>query len=136
MLDVAAALSRLLDRVPVLDAVEVPLPDALGRVLAEPAAADRDFPPTDRSAMDGFAVRSADCAAPGATLAVAGEVRAGESADGIVLRPGEAARIFTGAVIPPGADAVVMVERTTEAGSGRVRVDERVDPGRNIRRRG
>ena len=75
----------------------VPLSAALGRVLAEPVVADRDFPPTDRSAMDGFAVRSTDLRSP-ATLKVVAELPAGADPSGIVVSAGEACRIFTGAV--------------------------------------
>src|SRR5262245_15770339 len=77
MLEVREAQDRLLDSISTLSPVTVPLEDALGLTLAEPVLADRDFPPTDRSAMDGFAVRAVDCAAPGATLEIAGEIRAG-----------------------------------------------------------
>jgi len=112
----------------------VPLSMALGRVLAESVVADRDFPPTDRSAMDGFAVRSADLRLP-STLKVVAELPAGGDPAGIVVSAGEACRIFTGAVIPSGADAVVMVECTTEdRGAGTVDVDDTPEPGRHIRR--
>jgi molybdopterin molybdotransferase len=105
-------------------------------VLGEAVEADRDFPPTDRSAMDGFAVRSADAAGPGCELRVIGEVRAGQQADR-ALEPQTALRIFTGAVVPSGADAVVMVEQTHEvAGSGRVRIERVVESGQHIRRQG
>jgi len=111
----------------------VALKPALGRVLAADVVADRDFPPTDRSAMDGFAVRSADLPSPG-TLRVIGEVRAGAGAADIEVGPGEACRVFTGAVIPAGADAVVMVERTEEdRESGIVRIDDTPTAGRHIR---
>ena len=113
----------------------VPLSAALGRVLAEPVVADRDFPPTDRSAMDGFAVRSTDLRSP-ATLKVVAELPAGADPSGIVVSVGEACRVFTGAVVPSGADAVVMVERTTEdRDAGTVHVDDTPEPGRHIRRR-
>src|SRR6202795_1254916 len=88
---------------------EVPLGEADGRILAEPITADRDYPPFARSARDGFAVRTADL--PG-ELRVIGEVRAGEEYSGS-LSPGEAVEIMTGAPLPAGADAVVMIEHTT-----------------------
>src|SRR3954451_12889891 len=84
----------------------VPLSAAAGRVLAEDIPADRDYPPFDRSMRDGFAVRAADL--PGSPRVV-GEVRAGESYPGTV-ESGEAVSIMTGAPVPPGADAVVMIE--------------------------
>jgi len=112
----------------------VALEDALGRVLAEEIVADRDFPPTDRSAMDGFAVRSADLPSPGA-LKVVGEVRAGADPSGHYVAVGETCRVFTGAVIPDGADAVVMVERTEEdRSSGTVRIDDTPGAGQHIRK--
>jgi molybdopterin molybdotransferase len=109
---------------------------ALGQVLAEDVVADRDFPPGPRSAMDGFAVRFADTAEAGAALRVVGEVPAGRSAEGIVVGPGEAVRIFTGAVVPEGADAVVMVELTEEDRAARtVHIRETVRAGQHVRAR-
>lgn len=78
MLEVQEALTRLLQSVVPLPPTTVPLHEALGLTLAERVVADRDVPPTDRSAMDGFALRAADCTAPGCTLGVVGELRAGE----------------------------------------------------------
>jgi len=115
---------------------EVDLGHARGCVLSETIVADRDFPPTDRSAMDGFAVRASDVR-PGVTLEVAGELRAGQPLAGARLGPKQAIRIMTGAVVPAGADAVVMVERTAEdRAAGRVTIDDEPRPGQHIRRRG
>ncbi|GGA75503.1 molybdopterin molybdenumtransferase MoeA [Edaphobacter acidisoli] len=94
--------------------------DCVDRVLAEDVAADRDQPPFARSARDGFAVRAADAVA-GAELVVAGLVRAGEQWGGPALVRGSAIEIMTGAPIPDGADAVVMVEHVEQA-AGRVRM--------------
>lgn len=94
----------------------VPLHQSLGRVLAEDLRADRDYPPFPRSARDGFAVRSADVTAVPVTLRVTAEVRAGEFYGGKV-GTGECVSIMTGAPVPEGADAVVMVEHTRAAGS-------------------
>ncbi len=105
--------------------------DAAGRVLAEAIAADRDYPPFPRSARDGFAVRAADL--PG-TLRVIGEVRAGDRFTGSV-RPGEAVEIMTGAPLPDGADAVVMVEHTTRDGD-RVRIERTQAAGDNFNPQG
>jgi molybdopterin molybdotransferase len=114
----------------------VSLGDALGRVLAQAVVADRDFPPTDRSAMDGFAVRSADLPSPG-TLNVTAEVAAGADPSGVVVGSGEACRIYTGAAVPEGADAVVMVERCEEdREAGTVAVDDTPSPGQHVRRAG
>ena len=137
MLQVAEALRILLDAVQPLASVELSSQDALGLTLAERVVADRDMPPTDRSAMDGFAVRAVDCATPGRSLKLKGEVRAGQDAAGIDVGPGEAVRILTGGVIPRGADAVVMVEVTEEdRAAGTVVVKDRLQPGQHIRRQG
>src|ERR1041385_3616670 len=112
------ARAMVVRQVRALDAVEpVSLGDAAGRVLAEDIAADRDYPPFDRSARDGFAVRAADV--PG-ELTVIGEVRAGEVFRGSISSGG-AVEIMTGAPLPEGADAVVMLEHTERA-SDRVKV--------------
>lgn len=109
----------------------VPLGDAAGRVLAEPVTADRDYPPFDRSARDGYAVRAADL--PG-ELRVIGEVRAGEVFHGAV-GPGETIEIMTGAPLPAGADAVVMIEHTERDGD-RVRIEKTRKPGESFSPRG
>lgn len=90
---------------------EVLLMQGLGRVLAEPIKADRDFPPFPRATRDGFAVRADDLANGVTLLSVVGQVRAGDSYD-LPLASGEAVEIMTGAAVPVGADAVVMVEYT------------------------
>jgi len=103
--------------------VETDLASAAGRVLAADIPADRDYPPLARSIRDGFAVRAIDL--PG-TLRIAGEVRAGSRYEGAV-GPGEAVEIMTGAPVPPGADAVVMIEYATRE-DGRVRIDRAAEP--------
>lgn len=90
---------------------EVMLMQALGRILAEPVKADRDFPPFPRATRDGFAVRADDLASGVTLLRVVGQVRAGDSYD-LPLASGEAVEIMTGAAVPVGTDAVVMVEYT------------------------
>jgi molybdopterin molybdotransferase len=90
---------------------EVLLLQALGRVLAEPVVADRDLPPFPRATRDGFAVRAQDLQNGTTTLRVVGQVRAGDTYD-LPLASGEAVEIMTGAAVPTGADAVVMVEHT------------------------
>jgi molybdopterin molybdotransferase len=107
------------------------LENAAGRVLAEPIAADRDSPAVARSVRDGYAVRAIDL--PG-QLQVIGEVRAGEQFAGTV-GPGQAVEIMTGAPIPAGADAVVMVEHTHRE-DGRVRTDYSAEPHQFINPRG
>jgi molybdopterin molybdotransferase len=110
---------------------EVALDQSAGRVLAEDAAADRDCPPVDRSVRDGYAVRSIDV--PG-RLRVSGEVRAGERHAGRV-GPGEAVAIMTGAPVPEGADAVVMIEHTASE-DGWMRTEAAAQPGQFINPRG
>jgi molybdopterin molybdotransferase len=127
------ARSAMLERAQVLPAEAAPLDEALGRTLAEDVAAIRHQPPFDASAMDGWAVRAADAIA-GASLLIAGESAAGRGFAGEVGE-GQAARIFTGAPVPAGADAVVIQENTTREGE-RVRIDQAAEPGANIRRAG
>jgi molybdopterin molybdotransferase len=105
---------------------QVSLVDAFGRVLAEPITADRDYPALPRAMRDGFAVRSVDV--PG-TVRIAGEVRAGQRLDR-ELSAGETVEIMTGAPVPPGADAVIMVEHAARDGN-RVTLPAAV-PGANI----
>ncbi len=93
---------------PVTGVEAVPTLEATGRVLARAQVSAMDVPPMDNSAMDGYAVRTADMKGPGTKLKIAQRIQAG--AVGRVLEPGTAARIFTGAPIPPGADAIVMQE--------------------------
>ena len=106
----------------------------LGRVLAEKILADRDFPPFDRATRDGYAVRAADLASVPARLEVVGEVKAGELGTCPVGR-GQAVGIMTGAPLPAGADAVVMVEHTALAGNS-VEVQRNVSSGENFVPRG
>jgi len=107
--------------------------DALGRVLAEDVRSQLDVPPADNSEMDGYALRAADVAAPGTVLPVSQRIAAGSV--GAPLAAGTAARIFTGAQIPTGADAVVMQELCSVVDGG-VRVDALARAGQSIRRRG
>ncbi|WP_454018198.1 molybdopterin molybdotransferase MoeA [Azospirillum sp. Marseille-Q6669] len=135
MLQVGEARARILAAFTALPAETVPLPDALGRVLAEPAVARLTQPPFAAAAMDGWAVRAADITqasgeAP-VTLRRIGESAAGHAFAGSV-GAGEAVRIFTGAPLPAGADAVVMQEDCEDAGD-RVRVGRAVPKGRFIR---
>jgi molybdopterin molybdotransferase len=114
-----------------LNVETISLEDAAGRVIAEDIAADRDTPALSRSVRDGYAVRAIDL--PG-ELAVVGEVRAGERFAGEV-GPGQAVEIMTGAPVPAGADAIVMVEHTTRV-NGRVRIDRSAEPQQFINPRG
>lgn len=114
MISVDEAQSAVLSRTPTLGVETVSLAEARDRVLRAAVVSDRDLPPFDRAAMDGFAVRSVDVTAPGIRLSITGEVRAGAWPEGAV-GAGEAFRIMTGAPLPRGADAVVQVERTRPA---------------------
>ncbi|WP_119291937.1 gephyrin-like molybdotransferase Glp [Azohydromonas sediminis] len=107
--------------------------DALGRVLAADVVSAIDVPPADNTSMDGYALRAADAQSADVVLPVAQRIAAGHV--GQPLEPGAAARIFTGAQIPPGADAVVMQE-LVDVVDGGIRVREAPKPGQWIRRRG
>lgn len=135
LMPVDEALARLLDGADPLPAETVTIDAAAWRVLARDIAARRTQPPFDASAMDGYAVRSADVASPPATLTVIGEAPAGRGFAGEV-GPGQAVRIFTGAPVPAGADAVLIQENTRIAAPGSVDAVEPVAAGRNIRRKG
>jgi molybdopterin molybdotransferase len=136
MLSVAEAQQLVLKQARPLPPVMVPLnASALGRVLAEDVVSDLDMPPYDKAMMDGFAVRSADLPDGRGLLSVIDEVMAGQTPRNPV-GPGQAIRIMTGAPIPDGADAVVMVERTRLEGN-RVEIEDKPpEPGLNILRRG
>jgi molybdopterin molybdotransferase len=107
--------------------------DALGYVLAQEISADRDYPPFDRSTRDGYAVRAAD-AAGGAQLSCTGEIKAGDTVT-VPLAPGTCIEIMTGAAVPFGADAVVMIEHAQRSGND-VRFDRGACSGQNIVLRG
>ena len=109
----------------------VPLLRGRGRVLAEEIVADRDFPPFPRAARDGYAVRSADLGTVPKNLKILGEVRAGANFAGAPLALGEAVEIMTGAAVPAGADAVVMVEHTGRQDAS-VEVQRAVSAGENV----
>jgi molybdopterin molybdotransferase len=134
VLSVAEALEAVLGATPVLDTESAALEEAAGRVLAESVVSARAVPAAANSAMDGFAVRGADVAAPGARLAVVGSVPAGSVRE-TALAAGTAVKIFTGSVVPPGADTVVRVEDTTTTGDV-VTVTVAVPPRANVREAG
>jgi molybdopterin molybdotransferase len=119
------------DLLPRTDPVEMPLAEALGRVLAADIVASIDLPPFANSAMDGYAVRAADVASLPAELPVSRDIPAGAGDVG-PLEAGTAARIMTGAPVPDGAELVVPVEQT-DGGAHRVRIDAAAEAGTNIR---
>jgi molybdopterin molybdotransferase len=133
MIPLEEARARILAALAPTPAETVALPDAWGRVTARPVAARLTQPPADVSAMDGYAVRAAD-ATEGAVLRRIGEAPAGHPFAG-AIGAGEAVRIFTGGILPEGADAILLQEDATAEGD-RVTVGETVRPGRWIRPRG
>jgi molybdopterin molybdotransferase len=141
-LSVKAAQAIIVQQVRTLGVETVRLEAALGRVLATEIRANRDQPPSDVSAMDGFALRSADLprasqqsGAPPVQLSIVEDIRAGDQPTRTLLA-GQCARIMTGAPVPAGADAVIRVEDTRALGETLVEIGRPVEPGNDIRRRG
>jgi molybdopterin molybdotransferase len=137
MLTAQQALDHLLSHArPVGESEDLPMQATLGRVLAENVNSLVDVPPLDNTSMDGYAVRTADTATVGQILKIAQRIPAGSV--GTQLEPGTVARIFTGAPVPPGADAVVMQEDCVipEGATGQVQVNIAPTSGQWIRRRG
>ncbi len=132
MKDLDEALALVLDGLEPLESERVTLAATAGRALVSDARAAIDLPPFDRTAMDGFAVRAAD-ATPGASLRVIGDLAAG--GESLSIEAGTAARISTGAAIPPGADAVLRVE-DADVRDGAVVAQAAVTPGLHVRVRG
>jgi molybdopterin molybdotransferase len=131
------ALASLLARVQPLPAIEsVATFDADRRVLAQDLVSELQVPPQDNSSMDGYALRAADVVVPGTVLTVSQRIAAGHAAE--PLRPGTCARIFTGAPMPAGADAVVIQEDTQEVGGNihGVHINAAPQPGQWVRRAG
>jgi molybdopterin molybdotransferase len=137
MLSVSEAQALVLRHTHPLSPETTPLTtSALGLVLAEDVASDLDMPPYDKAMMDGYAVRTADLPDGQGTLQVIEEITAGQTPR-LCVGKGQASRIMTGASLPQGADAVVMVERTRLLDDGRVRIEDRPpQPGQNILYRG
>lgn len=114
-----------------LESETLPYEEAIGRILAEPLVSPENVPHFENSAMDGFAVRSADTSQPGAVLEVLADVPAGQVAE-VAVGEGQAIKIMTGAPMPDGADAVIRVEETTMQ-NGRVTVAPSVPAGNSVR---
>ncbi|MEO1062768.1 MAG: gephyrin-like molybdotransferase Glp [Actinomycetota bacterium] len=131
MIPLDDARAFVLDGCAPLPPAEIPLADALGLVLAEAVEAAEPIPAFPNTAMDGFAVRAADTADAPATLQIVGTIAAGDRGD-LPVGPGQAARIMTGAPMPPGADAVIMVE-LTEVDGDRVTATATVPEGNHVR---
>ena len=130
------ALDVVLTHVCPLESETVRLSEASGRYLAEAVCADRPMPPTHRSAMDGYALRAADAAAGHGAVTLIGECAVGQDNASVRIKPGQCMRIFTGAVIPPGADAVVKVEDTERQNDTVLITAPHVRTGDNIRKKG
>jgi molybdopterin molybdotransferase len=134
MLSRAAALTSLLEAArPITGTEHLPTLEANGRILARAEISGLNVPPADNTQMDGYAVRAADCASGAARLRISQRIAAGQV--GTMLEPGTCARIFTGAMIPPGADAVVMQEQC-EADGDWVSIKHQPQPGEWVRRCG
>ena len=131
LIPVAEARQRLIESLKSLATETVPLMEAVGRVLAEDVKAHVTHPPADVSAMDGYAVRASDVAKIPAQVNLVGESAAGHPWSGSV-QPGQAVRIFTGAHVPSGADAVVIQEDTSASGNA-ITINESSPVGRHIR---
>ena len=134
-LAVSDAQRLVLDSITRLETETVRLEQSVGRVLAQEIRANRDLPPYDVSAMDGFALRSADVAGGPAELTVIEDIKAGDLPTQTVVA-GQCARIMTGAPVPPGADAVIRVEDTQEVSANRVQINKPVKPKNDVRPQG
>ncbi len=133
MIDVEDAQRVVLEACPPMAPVDTDLADVLGRVLADDVVASEDVPPFVNSAVDGYAVRAVDVAIAPVELAVVGELAAGAAPYEGTLGPGQAVRIMTGAPVPAGADAIVMVEDSERLDTGRVRLRRQVEAGTALR---
>lgn len=131
------ALIAILAHAPTLRTESAALHDSLGRVLAQDVLADRDQPPFDRSAVDGFAVRAAEYSRVGASKRwpIAGVILAGSTASARPLPENAVMRIATGAPLPPGADAVIMVEQSDANAESVAFSIDKIDPWKNVHRR-
>ncbi len=136
MVSFEEAVKTIAENVAAVGTEQVALVDAVGMVLAEEVSSPWDLPLWDNSAMDGYAVRTEDCTAPGIVLRVTGNLPAGASAEGVVVQPGCAVRIMTGAPIPGQATAVVPVEDTGDTSGEQVAIKVSVTVGQHIRRQG
>jgi molybdopterin biosynthesis enzyme len=135
MIPLAEAQQYVLSGCAPLDTAPTAIADSLGLVTAEPIMCGENIPPFDNTAVDGYAVIAADVAATPVELEVIGSIAAGE-APSVPLRPGTAIRIMTGAPLPEGADAVVMVENTESNDDRSVTINAPVSAGAAVRRAG
>ncbi|MDF2731693.1 MAG: moeA [Desertimonas sp.] len=136
MISLVDAQRVVIDACPLLEPVTTAFTDAVGLVLADEVAAGEDVPPFANSAVDGYAVVASDTSVPGAELAVVGELAAGAAPPALPISTGQTIRIMTGAPIPGGADAVVMVEDSELLGGDVVRLTATVQAGTSVRAAG
>lgn len=135
MIPIAEAFRLIKETVTPLSTETVPLSQAVGRVLASDIASDVDSPPHDKSVMDGYAIRSADIVSEGTELAVVETIVAGAWPEKSI-GSGESARIMTGAPLPKGADAVIMIEQTESSSDDAVKINvDSVESGKHIMRK-
>jgi molybdopterin molybdotransferase len=134
-LKVSEAQRVIFESVAILGSEMVALEQSLGRVLSDNILANRDLPPFDVSAMDGFAVRSSDLAAASLIFKVVEDIRAGDMPT-VTLLAGQCSRIMTGATLPPGADAVIREEDTQEISANTVQIEVSVKSGHDVRPKG
>jgi len=134
-LKISEAQRIIFESVAILGSEMVALEQSLGRVLSDDILANRDLPPFDVSAMDGFAVRSTDLAAAPVIFKIVEDIRAGDM-PAVTLLAGQCARIMTGAPMPPGADAVIRVEDTQEISANTVQIEVSVKSGHDVRPKG
>ncbi len=131
MISMFEALDIILKKSKPLDTEEIPIQSSYNRVLAQDVQSDIDIPPFNKSAMDGYAVKSADLEKLPAQLSITGSIPAG-SYDNNRVFSGTCAKIMTGAPVPEGADSVVMIEDTEALSDGRIRIHKRCVHGQNI----
>lgn len=135
LIPVTEAQARILAALPVLPAETICLNEAYGRILAADVAAELTQPPFNASAMDGYAVRSADVSNAPVELDLIGESAAG-AISSLKVGPGQAIRIFTGGVVPEGSDVVIIQENVTRLQGARIQIEKGEVAGRHIRARG
>ena len=134
MITIDEAVEIVLGEAKPLPSMLMPIEDSKDYVLADPVCADIDFPPFDRAMMDGYAIK-ASSSEEGTIFPVDGIISAGEYREEPVP-DGHAVKIMTGAPLPPGTDAVMQIELTSDAGDGRIRLNAKIEPGENIAKQG
>ena len=134
-LEIVMSVAKSKDRRDWMPAESVPLADSMDRILREDILSDADSPRFDKATRDGFAVRFEDVKQVPVALSIVGESRAGARAE-VTIKPGQCCEIMTGAPLPPGADAVVMVENTERVSPASVRILKSARENEGLLRRG